>query len=288
MKSRTKLTKILTGVLLTIAVGLFCMQAAYLLFHTRFEVEYTDLRLFYVINIIIVVCLTVSLFLVFRMSKIWKIILPVLAVGLMTFQIVMMMNQNDRVHHVVSLSPDLKQMLVLKEDVETGQSTYYRTRYGLFARPQENLPYETKGDFKVKWLEDDVAAVTYQAADGTLHQYIGTYGYRDSGISYSYVSSSLSGKWRGENVQVTTTPEGIIVEDAGKPQLYPYDDIVQFGTLAIVLTNQDEAEWTIALNENFASHSNDPDPPEGEITLYEASMEENEPVTLEYAESPEF
>ena len=63
---------------------------------------------------------------------------------------------------------------------------------------------------------------------------------------------------------------------------YDWENIVQFGTIAVVLMKNNEAEWTIALNENFKSNSNEPAPPSGEITIYKATMDKNEPIRLEY------
>ena len=58
--------------------------------------------------------------------------------------------------------------------------------------------------------------------------------------------------------------------------------IEQFGTLAIVLKQNDEAVWTIALNENFVVDSSSAEGSKGNITLYKADLGDVEPITLHY------
>lgn len=67
--------------------------------------------------------------------------------------------------------------------------------------------------------------------------------------------------------------------------MFDWDHIVQFGTLAIVLMRESEAAWTISLDENFEVHSDASAIQTGDISLYEASMEENKPITLHYIPS---
>ncbi len=200
-----------------------------------------------------------------------------------------MINHSKRINHIVSISSDFKNVLVIKENRATGQAIYYRTYYGIFARPKETLPYRTIGEFKVKWLEKDIAAVTYKDSIHSIHQYIGTYGDRNEG-SYSYVGPSIHGKWQAGSVRMISDSEGITIDNNGEVESYDWKNIVQFGTIAIVLMknneatsmNNNEAQWTIALNENFNSNSNSSIPPSGEITLYKATMDINEPLKLGY------
>ncbi|WP_335872332.1 hypothetical protein [Bacillus sp. 2205SS5-2] len=109
----------------------------------------------------------------------------------------LMINRSYKIKQIVNISPYLKNLLVIKENSDTGQAIYYRTDYGFLARPKEDLPYKTSGDFKVKWVEEDIAAVTYKATDNTIHLYIGTYGDRNRG-AYTYVRPSLQGQWMGK------------------------------------------------------------------------------------------
>jgi hypothetical protein len=134
----------------------------------------------------------------------------------------------------------------------------------------------------VEWLADDVAVLTYQTADGTIQQFIGTYGDRKDGMSYYYVGAEIHGDWQGDHVEVTSSPEGITVTENNQTELFPWENIHQFGTLAIILKKDNEAVWTIALMENFEVHSDASKPTVGNISLYKATMEENQPIMLNY------
>ncbi|OIU69799.1 hypothetical protein [Rossellomorea aquimaris] len=280
-----KPTKKRSGRLLFIlSIILFIFQMGYLFLHAAYNLEYIDNRLFYVVNILIVAGTAASIFLLFAIPKMWKIISSVTAIILILLQGGLILNHGQQTKQIVSFSPDMKNQFVLKEDRKTGEAVYYRTYYRIFARPKEVLPYETQGKFKLKWLENDIATLTYRASDNSIHQYIGTYGARDSGISYSYVGPTIQGQWEGNDARIDSRPEGISINYNGKSGQYSWDNVVQFGTIAIVLLRAGEAEWTIGLNENFQSHSNDPKPPSGEITLYRASMDRVEPVKLTFIE----
>lgn len=50
----------------------------------------------------------------------------------------------------------------------------------------------------------------------------------------------------------------------------------------------DEAVWTISLNENFKVDSAASTPPSGNISLYKATMKENKPITLQFKTSNTF
>jgi hypothetical protein len=267
------------------AIGLFCLQMGYLFLHSRYDVEYTDTRLFYILNLLIIACMTASILLLYSFSKKVKWIIASITTVLVLLQAGLLVHHIDQTNQVTSLSPDWKHLFVIKENRETGEAVHYRTSYWLFARPKESLPYMTSGEFKVKWLEKDIAALTYKADDGTIHQYIGTYGDREGGVSYSYVGPSIQGTWEGKNARVISTTEGITIDNNGEMKRYDWDSVIQFGTLAVVLLRNNQAHWTIALNEDFKSNSNEPAPPSGTITLYKATMDHVESVTLKYVSS---
>ncbi len=153
---------------------------------------------------------------------------------------------------------------------------------------KKKLPYQTNGKMKVEWLANDVAAVTYKTADHKTQQFIGTYGDRGSGRSYYYVGAEIHGKWEGGNAEVISDQEGITVTQNGETELFDWDHIQQFGTLAVVLMKDDEAVWTISLNENFKVDSAASTPPSGNISLYKATMKENKPITLQFKTSNTF
>ena len=261
------------------AAGFFVLQMGYLYLHANFQVEYTDNRLFYVINMVIAISHEGAVFFLFCIGKRWKsagsafIIVFIILNG-----IVLVLHQNQ-IKNITSISPDFKHVLSIKENTETNEAVYYRTKFWIFARPKDYLQYETDRTFKVKWLENDVAAVTYGVQGGRIHQYVGTYGDRGSGMSYYYVAPSIQGIWQGDNKKVISDAEGISVEYDGVTEHFNWENIIQYGTLAVVLVENDEAKWTISLNQNFRVNSV---PLAGEITLYEATMEENDPVVMYY------
>lgn len=281
MKQNRDIQKVIGWLLFIVAVGFFCMQLGYLFVHERFEVEYFDNRLFYIINIIFIVCLFPAILLLVRLAKRYKITVASIVVVFIIAHVVLLVGSSKDMNHVTSVSPDFKHVLSIKENVDSGEAIYYRTYYGILARPKERLSGIAAGDFKVKWLVDDVAAVTYQTADG-IQQFIGTYGDRGSGRSYYYVGAEIHGKWQGENIEVVSNTEGITVKKGNKAETFSWANVEQFGTLAIVLKKTTEAAWTISLNENFEVHSDASKPTVGTISLYKATMNKNEPITLRY------
>lgn len=276
----TKWRKIIGWLLFLAALGFFFLQIGYILFHTRFRIEYSDNRLFFIINMLIILSLAVALMMLLSLSRRSKVLFSSLAVVIILINGVLVLKNNDQVKNITSLSPNFKHVLSIKVDPDTGQAMYYRTYYRIFARAKEVLPYETTGEFKVEWLARDVAAVTYKATDDTIHQYIGTYGDRGGGTSYYYVGAEIHGRWVGENVEFLSGPDGISIDFNGKQEHYDWENIVQFGTLAVVLTENDEAKWTIALGENIKIDSNSYEPHSGEIILYKATMGDTEPINL--------
>ncbi|WP_061809100.1 hypothetical protein [Rossellomorea vietnamensis] len=142
--------KIAGRILFILSIALFIFQMGYLFLHASYELEYIDHRLFYAFNILIVAGMVVSIFLLFPIPKVWKIVSYVTAGILILLQGGLIMNQSQQTKQIVSFSPDMKNQFVLKEDRKTGEAVYYRTYYRIFARPKEVLPYETQGEFKLK------------------------------------------------------------------------------------------------------------------------------------------
>lgn len=238
--------------------------------------EYSDNRLFYVFNIAIAILLGLSMIVLFNIKKMGKFIsLSILLLFILTNTTLLFKHP---ILQIVSVSPDLKNIFVVKEI--KGEAKYYRTYYGIFARQKETLPYQLNGQYKIDWLTNDVATMTYKALDDSLHQYIGTYGDRGSGISYYYVGSALHGDWRGSNSSISTHTEGITVEHGGSKEIFNWEHIVQFGTLAVVLVNDQEAKWTIALNDDFEMDSSSGIGVVGTISLSQASLEDKEILIL--------
>ncbi|MEK5442879.1 hypothetical protein [Fredinandcohnia sp. FSL W7-1320] len=273
MTDRKKLVGL---ILFVMAIGLFLLQMIYFYLHAKFFVEYSDNRLFYVFNIAIALLFGLSMIVLFNMKRTAKII------SIFMLLLFILINSTLIFKHpipqIVSVSPDFKNIFVVKEI--RGEARYYRTYYGIFARQKETLPYHLKGEYKIDWVTNDVAALTYKAMDDSLHQFIGTYGDRGSGISYYYVGSALYGEWKGSNSSISTHTEGITVNHGGSKETFNWDQIVQFGTLAVVLVDDHEAKWTIALNDDFIMDSGSGIGVAGTISLFQASMEHKEILIL--------
>ena len=281
MEDKVKWKRILGWVLFFFAIGFFCVQMGYLLLHERYQVEYIDNRLFYIMNMLCVFCLALSLLFLLKLSKSLKIIITSVGIVFIMVNTVLLVNSNLQINNITSISPNFKHVFSVKENVITGEAIYYRSYYGILARPKEVLSNGIDGEYKVEWLADDIAAFTYQAADNTMQQFIGTYGDRKDGMSYYYVGAEIHGDWREDHVEVVSSPEGITVTENNESELFPWENIHQFGTLAVVLKKNNEAVWTIALKENFEVHSDASKPTVGNISLYKVTMEENRPVILE-------
>lgn len=267
--------------LFLLSIGCFLFQMSFLFLHAHYQIEYTDNRLFFLINILSALFLWLAILLLLQIGKKPQLFSGAfIALFILTNVILLAMDQT-KTHNVVGLSPDLKHVLSIKENKETKQATFYRTYFHALSRPKESLPFKAAGDFKVRWLTNDVAAVTYQAADKSIHQYIGTYGDRGSG-GYYYVGPSIYGQWSGGDIKVISDQSGIRVIHPGEMETFNWNQVVQFGTLAIVLVNNDEAIWTIALAENFKVQSEELAPPIGDIIIYKPTLETSKPVILKY------
>lgn len=276
----SKRNQVIGWVLLFFAIGFFCIQIGYFFVHARFQAEYVDNRLFYIINILCVLFLLAAILLLLKRTKKYIIIAASILGLVIISNLVLLFAGNQQINNITSISPDKKHILSIKENMETNEAVYYRSYYGILARPKNVIPQETNGEFKVEWLAKDIAAVTYKTKDHSIQQYIGTYGDRGSGGSYYYVGAEMHGFWQGDSAEVLSNEEGITVTVNGIEELFEWENIQQFGTLAIVLEKGSEAAWTIALNENFKVRSGDFEPDRGNISLYKATMEENQPVIL--------
>lgn len=273
-------SKISGWIFFILAFGFFCVQMGYLLLQAKFQIEYADNRLFYVINIVVVIFLTLSFLLLLTINNNWKLLGATFVIIFVALNFALLVISDGKIKNVVDISPNFRHVFSLKIDQNSGKAVYYRTYFGIFGRSKATLPYATTDSLKVKWLANDVAAVTYKADDQTIHQYIATYGDRGSGNSYYNVGPQLQGTWSGNNAKVICKQTGITITHNGMSKTYDWKDIVQFGTLAIVLVENNQAQWTIALDENFKVNSATTTPQTGDIILYEATMKENKLTVL--------
>lgn len=274
-------SRIVGWILFAVAVVFFCMQMGYFYVHAQYQAEYVDNRIFYVVNVLCIICMVSAMCLLLQATKRWRWISAGLAVVFIIVNGVLMVNSNEHIKNSTSISPDFKHVFAIKEDKESEEAVYFRSYFDILARPNEKLPYKIDDAFSVEWLARDVAAFTYSAPDDSIHQFIGTYGSRGGG-SYNYVASEIRGEWEGDNTRILSDMDGISVTENGETKHFDEDHIVQFGTLAVVLTDGDEAVWTISLDDNFQSHANESKPPSGNITLYKASNEPKDPITQHY------
>lgn len=282
MNNKGKNINVIAWVLFFLAIGFFCLQVGYFLAHEKFQIEYIDNRLFYIINICFVISLFFGVVLLLRLNKKSLWFTFIIGMALIIVNIGLCISNDQQVRNIVSISPDFKHVLSIKEDRKEGEAIYYRSFFLIFARSMEKLPYEMNGEYKVEWLADDIAALTYKAKNQTVHQFIATYGDRGSGLSYYNVGPEIQGKWQSGDVEVISDTDGITVTEKGNTERFDWDHIVQFGTLAIVLMKNDEPVWTIALDENFKVEPDSSKSLTNEIILYRATMEETQPIQMHY------
>ncbi|MDQ0233349.1 hypothetical protein [Metabacillus malikii] len=279
--NKPKSLKMIGWGLFFLAVALFCLQLGYLFVQKKYQLEYIDDRLFYIINILFIISLSLANLLILAMIKRKRLIIAGIALILMSVQVGQLISNTKEVQQIISISPDFKQILSIKRHIDEGEATYYRTHYGILARPKEQLPGEIVENPKIKWLADDIATITYKSKANTTQQFIATYGDRGDGVSYYNVGPETQGEWQGENITLVSNPEGITITDTHTTEQFTWENTKQYGTLAIVLLKDNEAAWTLALNKNFKANSNTPTTIKGNITLYKATLKANEPITLQ-------
>lgn len=186
--------------------------------------------------------------------------------------------------NIYSLSPDKKNIFYLKEEGQT--VTYYQSYYLIFGKPHEVLPYSVEKIGKPKWITNDAAAVTYEDTTGNLHIYLGTYGYRGNGLSYNYVTSLTRGIWGNglSNLTFSDIRGDIQVLDKGKTSTYSSNQIVQFGTSGVVLTDKISAKYAYVIPENALYELDDTPKNLQDIQLlaFKPNLENIEVVKLNY------
>ncbi len=281
MKQNKKSTRRGLGwILLLLGVGMICLQVSTFFIQNVYHMSYIDERLFYIIQIVSVLLVGISLSLLIQLSKIGRIIIFSIAFVLIMIEIGLMIEKNNQIHQITSISPNLKHVFSVKEDLQSNEAIYYRSYYYILGRPHTKLAHPLKGESNIEWLADDIVVFTYEAEDNTIQQYVGTYGDRKQGLSYYYVGAEIQGEWGAEGVEVESTPDGIIIKENNQEERFTWEDMEQFGTLAIVLKNHSEAVWTIALAESFVVDQVGEERQKDEIILYEAKINKATPKKL--------
>ncbi|MEK4566121.1 hypothetical protein MKX54_15745 [Alkalihalobacillus sp. FSL R5-0424] len=282
MKSNKPWQDILAVCFLLLSLGLFFLQMGYL-FVPRLlsrELEYIHNHLFYWINCICIISLAVSFLLYFKRTKKWLLIGGSAVTLFVALNGYFMYSSSQNVMSTVSFSPDGSNTLVLKQDIQKNEMIYYRDYYYIFARPLQRLSTNDQ-TLHVKWLANDIAAITYEDADHRTQQHIATYGDRGDGISYYDVGAQIHGVWANEDTTVTSGPEGITIEEDGHTYQFEWDQSQQYGTLALVLKDGHDPTWTIALADDFVAQLEVPTSQPGHIILYPSSINDHEAKSLE-------
>ncbi len=200
-KKRCKptLRGVIGGILIGAAVCLIAIQCLYIVFKKYFEMEYIWSELFYIINGMILIFIFAGGIYLKKTRRLFMkkaIVIAFLSIFFANGAAAVIFN--DGVKSIVSLSPGLDELLVLKRE-ESGRTTVFRQQKLLFVKAADTLPFTMSKEPKLQWLADDAGAVTYKSADDDgLHQYVMTYGDRGDGISYYYVWNAAFGRWTSE------------------------------------------------------------------------------------------
>jgi transcriptional regulator with XRE-family HTH domain len=265
---------------------LILLQAAYLVVHSRYQVEYQAEWIPYLINAVILAAAFFSCFFLTKRKKRILLIVGILCGLLFCLNIAGVIVVSKQTQDILSFSPDGKNELVLKRDTSTGKAVHYRYPFLCFVRPYEHFPYTVYGKVKTQWLTGDICAVTYSSEkDGPVHQYVATFGDRGRDDHY-YVEASLEGSWEpsGKNTagwRFVIDSDGIVLSNGSGEERYDAKDCVQYGLTTIVLCRDGLPQWTVALNEDckidkktlLVSYG-------GTLTLCKVSMEPTAPIVL--------
>ncbi len=284
IKKTKKIVKIISLVLFIL---FFCLQCGYIFILKSHDFEYIIDEFFYIVNEIILVTGTISLLLWFKKNKIKDISSCLVFVIATILNFSFMINNESTTNTIIDFSNNFSHELVIKLDSSTGNAVVYKDiRLFIFARPKLQLPYEIKGDIKRQWLTNDICSVTYTDKDANLREYVATYGDRGNGISYSYVVNALQGDWltlekEGNNTKLNTNKRGIVIYKDDKTESFANSDIKQYGTIAIVLYQNEVPRYVVALNKDCTLDDKTHIIKNGgTITVVEVSMKKTLPEIL--------
>lgn len=287
-KKRIQITKRLIGSVLCFLAAFLgiAMQIVYGTIGKPYRLEYMSSWMWYVVNAVCLLFLWGGIFLLLKNRKtIIKIVTGVLGVLFLVNGAAAVI-QTRGMQDIISISPDHHTVMVLRQDRENGKVVTYRPAILWFVRESDPFPYTADEEMKIQWLEQDACAVTYTSPDdGNVHQYVMTYGVRDSGITSPPVYSVLSGVWEAEGQNTAgwsleTDVSGVHLKNGSEEMLYTYDDCVQFGTIAMVLCRNGLPQWTVVLNQDCIIDEASDLVTEGTISVCKVSMEKTAPVIL--------
>lgn len=261
------------------------LQLGYIFILKEHDYEYVIDSLMYIVNEIIIISATLLIVLLFKYNKVRNISIYVICTTLTIINLLFFLNDGLENKCIVDFSSNFSNQVVLKQNRKSGVTTLYKNAMFLFARPKENFSYSVKGDIKVQWLEQDICSLTYMDVDNKIREFVVTYGDRGNGISYYYVWGTFVGKWRefsqyGEPVVLNANEKKVQIIINGESQEYTYAQDKQYGTLAIVLYNEETPEYIISLDKNCTLDKNDIINDGGTITLTKVSMDNVVPHKL--------
>ena len=284
IKKTKKIVKIIS---LVIFILFICLQCGYIFVLKSHDFEYIIDQLFYIVNEVIIFNGTISILLWVKKNKIKDISSCVVFVIATIINLCFMINNTLNTTSIIDFSNNFSHELIIKLDKETGSAVVYKDiRLFIFARPKLQLPYEIKGDIKRQWLTNDICNVTYTDKDANLREYVATYGDRGNGVSYSYVFNVLQGDWltlekEGNHTRLNTNRRSIIIYKNGKTETFDYSDIKQYGTIAIVLYQNELPRYVVALNKDCSIDDKTHIIKDGgTITVVEVSMKKTIPEKL--------
>src|SRR5690625_4311861 len=89
------------ALLFLFALGSFSFQMGFLFLQANFQVEYIDNRIFYIINMICVLCLGVAIYLLLALTGKWKWMMGSLFAILLVVNGVLLVGSNQMVKHTL-------------------------------------------------------------------------------------------------------------------------------------------------------------------------------------------
>src|SRR5690625_849311 len=117
MKWIRKQRRFIGWFLFLFGVGIFCLQSGFLFLHEKYHIEYVDQRLFYMLNIICVICLFLGCYLSFKITKRVKQISMTIVIIFVLLHVGLLIDSHRKVKHVIRSSPDFNHVLIIKENV---------------------------------------------------------------------------------------------------------------------------------------------------------------------------
>ena len=285
-KRNIKIKKITIVVSIIVFILSVALQCAYLFLLKRHGYEYIVDSMLYIVNQVILISAFLVLLLGFmRKNKIKNIIVISIFTLLSIINIAFFINNGFTRQSIITFSSDFSNQLILKKDRKTGETYFYRNAKILFVKPSEQFSYAVEGKIKTKWLTTDICSITYEDANDNLREFVATYGDRGDG-SYYWVSTTMHGNWQhftknGVSTKLISDSKGITIKKEGESHTFDTYHIKQFGTIAIVLYDEDTPKYVIALNKDCElDRVTDIIKDGGTITLFDVSMEKTIPEVL--------